>query len=55
MKTITLKNLKSTINPLWIETKVKGQKWKETKLSTFSGKRINIFGDKGVTYDDLPF
>ena len=50
MKTITLQELKDSTKPLWIETKVKGQKWNDTLLNTFSGKRINIFGDRGVSF-----
>tara|TARA_R110000824_G_scaffold3988_4_gene19040 strand:+ start:4230 stop:4490 length:261 start_codon:yes stop_codon:yes gene_type:complete len=50
MKTITLKELKNTTNPFWIETKVKGEKWLETKLSSFTGKKISVFGDTAVSF-----
>ena len=50
MRTITLQELKNTTNPFWIETKIKGGKWLETKLNSFTGKRIDLFGDKALTF-----
>tara|TARA_R110000737_G_scaffold19522_6_gene37758 strand:- start:10 stop:273 length:264 start_codon:yes stop_codon:yes gene_type:complete len=49
-KKITLQDLKNTTNPFWIETKIKGEKWLETKLSSFTGKRISLFGDTAVSF-----
>ena len=52
MKTITLKELKQNYpNKLWIETKRKGDnKYRETKLNTFTGKRVLMFDNECISF-----
>ena len=54
MKTINLKDINPKLT--WIETKIKGSGknqnvWLETRLKSFTGKKIKMFGGYVLTFE----